>query len=50
MTGTSFEVGEPSLNSPVDAVNAEGSFGEWRYEVVHDVGAIPGVLDAVSSG
>jgi type III restriction enzyme len=30
-----------------DAVNAEGSFGEWRYEVAHDMNRIPAVLDAV---
>jgi len=34
----------------VDAVNAEGSFGEWRYAVLHDMGAIPDVLDAASGG
>ncbi len=28
----------------VDAVNADGSFGEWRYAVVHDPAAVPGVL------
>lgn len=28
----------------VDAVNADGSFGEWRYEVTHDMNAIPSLL------
>jgi type III restriction enzyme len=31
----------------VRAVNAEGSFGEWRYAIAHDMNAIPGVLDAL---
>jgi type III restriction enzyme len=32
----------------VDAVNADGGFGEWRYEIVHDMNAIPAVVDAVA--
>ncbi len=28
-----------------DAVNADGSFGEWRYEVAHEMNAIPALLD-----
>jgi type III restriction enzyme len=31
----------------VDAVNADGSFGEWRYEIVHDMNAIPALLDGI---
>jgi type III restriction enzyme len=29
----------------VRAVNADGSFGEWRYELVHNMNEIPGLLD-----
>jgi type III restriction enzyme len=29
----------------VDAVNADGSFGEWRYALVHEMAAIPSLLD-----
>lgn len=28
----------------VDAVNADGSFGEWRYAIVHDPAAVPQAL------
>ncbi len=28
----------------VDAVNADGSFGEWRYVLTHDINAIPDLL------
>jgi type III restriction enzyme len=28
----------------VDAVNADGSYGEWRYAVAHEMGAIPELL------
>jgi type III restriction enzyme len=31
----------------VDAVNAEGSYGEWRYEMVRRVPEIPSLLDAI---
>jgi type III restriction enzyme len=31
------------------AVNAEGSFGEWRYEIAHEMNAIPGVLDGYAA-
>lgn len=34
----------------VDAVNADGTFGEWRYEIVHDMNAIPMLLDQASGG
>jgi type III restriction enzyme len=33
----------------VDAVNADGRFGEWRYGIVHEVGAVAGVLDGYVS-
>lgn len=29
----------------VAAVNAEGSFGEWRYVIAHDMNAIPALLE-----
>jgi len=29
----------------VDAVNADGSFGEWRYAIVHDPGAVGSAID-----
>ena len=31
----------------VNAVNADGAYGEWRYEIVHDMNAIPALLDAI---
>jgi type III restriction enzyme len=31
----------------VDAVNAEGSYGEWRYELARKVPEIPSLLDAI---
>ena len=33
----------------VDAVNADGSHGEWRYEIVHEMNAVPAVLDRVAA-
>lgn len=33
----------------VRAVNAEGSFGEWRYEISHAMNEIPGLLDKVAA-
>jgi len=33
----------------VRAVNAEGSFGEWRYEISHAMNEIPGLLDEISN-
>lgn len=30
----------------VRAVNADGSFGEWRYAVVHDMNLVPAAVDA----
>jgi adenine-specific DNA-methyltransferase len=33
----------------VDAVNADGSHGEWRYEIVHDMDAFRGVIDRVAA-
>jgi type III restriction enzyme len=32
----------------VRAVNAEGSFGEWRYAISHAMNEIPELLDEVS--
>jgi type III restriction enzyme len=31
----------------VRAVNAEGSFGEWRYEIVHKMNQIPQLLNGI---
>jgi type III restriction enzyme len=31
----------------VDAVNAEASFGEWRYAIVHEMATVPNVLAGV---
>ena len=31
-----------------DAVNADGSHGEWRYEIVHEMGKIPAVINEVA--
>lgn len=33
----------------VRAVNAEGSFGEWRYAVAHDMALVPRTIEAVRS-
>jgi type III restriction enzyme len=33
-----------------DAVNADGAFGEWRYEIAHDMNRIPDVLDGAAAG
>ncbi len=32
----------------VDAVNAEGGFGEWRYIVAHEIGRIPMAIDELA--
>jgi type III restriction enzyme len=32
----------------VRAVNAEGSFGEWRYEISHAMNEVPRLLEAIS--
>ncbi len=29
----------------VDAVNAEGSYGEWRYQIVHDMSLVTAAID-----
>ena len=29
----------------VDAVNADGAHGEWRYEIVHDMSDVAAVID-----
>jgi len=34
----------------VDAVNAEGSFGEWQYAVVHEMGAVPAAINESETG
>jgi type III restriction enzyme len=31
----------------VDAVNADGRYGEWRYELVHEMGAVGEVLSGI---
>lgn len=32
-----------------DAVNADGAYGEWRYAIVHEMSAVPALLDALSN-
>ncbi|MGH9323824.1 MAG: restriction endonuclease, partial [Vicinamibacteria bacterium] len=32
-----------------DAVNADGAHGEWRYAIVHDMNAIPALIDDLVS-
>jgi type III restriction enzyme len=34
----------------VDAVNADGSFGEWRYAIAHEMAAVPGILEEALGG
>lgn len=31
-----------------DAVSTEGSYGEWRYLIAHDVPSIPTLVDEVA--
>jgi type III restriction enzyme len=33
----------------VDAVNADGTFGEWRYDIVHDMSRVPAVISQFAS-
>ena len=33
----------------VRAVNAEGSFGEWRYEISHAMNAVPAMVDEIAA-
>lgn len=33
-----------------NAVNADGVYGEYRYEIAHDMNAIPALLDGISGG
>jgi type III restriction enzyme len=33
----------------VDAVNADGRHGEWRYAIVHDMAAVADAIDAVAT-
>jgi type III restriction enzyme len=32
----------------VRAVNAEGSFGEWCYDLAHDMNAVPALIGSVT--
>jgi type III restriction enzyme len=41
------EVKAAAAHRWVNAVNAEGSYGRWRYEIVHRVGDIDGVLNGI---
>jgi type III restriction enzyme len=41
-------VKEAAAHRWVDAVNAEGSFGEWCYAMTHNPNEIPSILDRVS--
>ncbi len=34
----------------VAAVNTEGSFGEWRYVIAHDIPSIPTLIDELAGG
>jgi type III restriction enzyme len=34
----------------VAAVNADGSFGEWKYAVAHQVPEVPALIDAAAAG
>jgi type III restriction enzyme len=34
----------------VDAVNADGSFGEWRYAIVHEMNRVREAIDEFASG
>jgi type III restriction enzyme len=42
------EVKEQAAARWVRAVNAEGSFGEWRYEISRAMNEIPGLLDEIA--
>ena len=42
------EVKAQSAQRWIDAVNADGIFGTWRYVVAHDMGAIPELLEKVA--
>jgi len=41
------EVKKAAAHRWVNAVNAEGSYGRWRYEIVHKVGDIDGLLNNI---
>jgi hypothetical protein len=34
----------------VAAVNADGGYGEWRYEICRDMNRIPQVIESVIQG
>ena len=34
----------------VRAVNADGSHGEWRYELMHNMNEIPALIDCIANG
>ena len=42
------EVKTAAAHRWVNAVNVEGSYGRWRYEIVHRVGDIDGLLNKFS--
>lgn len=44
------EVKIAAANRWVEAVNAEGQFGEWRYELTYNPNEIPAILDRVAGG
>jgi type III restriction enzyme len=41
------EVKRAAAERWVTAVNADGTYGDWRYAVVKKVSDVPGVLEAV---
>jgi type III restriction enzyme len=41
------EVKKQAAERWVRAVNAEGSFGEWRYAMAHDMNEIPGLIESL---
>jgi type III restriction enzyme len=43
------EVKAAAAHRWVDAVNADGSFGEWRYGIVHSMGKVPELLNEVGA-
>jgi type III restriction enzyme len=44
------EVKTAAAHRWVNAVNAEGNYGQWRYEIVHKVGDIDLLLNKLTSG
>jgi type III restriction enzyme len=43
------EVKSQAARRWVDAVNADGRHGEWRYAIVHEMAAVPEAIDAVAT-